>query len=61
MRNELAHKSEPVGLDDRIDDFVASVEWSVREDVDRQRRVEWAFFVLFEAVSSLVEEADSAE
>ena len=54
IRNELAHKTEPVGVDNRIDDFVKSVSWGSYVD-DRQERIELALMKLFVAVSDLVE------
>lgn len=54
IRNELAHQIEPVGLDDRITDFINSVPW-VRDVGDEQKRFEIRLWALFEAVSSLVE------
>ena len=54
IRNELAHKTEPVGVDDRIDDFVNSVSWGSYVE-DRQERIEDALMKLFFAVSDLVE------
>ncbi len=54
IRNELAHQTEPVGLDDRIDDFVNSVPWGPYVE-DRPERIMNALWKLFEAVSSLVE------
>ncbi len=54
IRNELAHKTEPVGVDDRIDDFVNSVSWGTYVE-DRQDRIEVAIMKLFVAVSDLVE------
>lgn len=53
-RNKLAHKAEPVGLDDQIDDFVSSVSW-LPQSGDRQKRMEMALWALFEAVSSSVQ------
>ena len=54
IRNELAHKTEPVGVDDRIDDFVNSVPWGPAVE-GRRERIEYALWKLFEAVSSLVQ------
>ena len=54
IRNELAHKTEPVGIDDRIEDFINSVPW-VPDVEDRRKRIEYRLFALFEAVSSLAE------
>ena len=58
IRNELAHKTEPIGVDDRIDDFVESVSWGDYVE-DRQERIEYALMKLFLAVSSLVEHPTS--
>ena len=58
IRNELAHKTEPVGVDDRIDDFVNSVSWGSYVE-DRQDRIEVAIMKLFVAVSDLVERPTS--
>ena len=55
LRNKIAHKTEPTGLDDRLDDFVKSVPWLVGENQDRQQRIQFSLWALFEAVSSLVE------
>lgn len=55
IRNELAHKTEPVGLDDRIDDFVQSVRSLNLDEENEQKRIEFTLWALFEAVSSLVE------
>ncbi len=55
IRNELAHNVEPRGLDDQIDDFVSSVRWFDYPAEDRQKRVEFTLWALFEAASSLVE------
>ena len=55
IRNKIAHKVEPVGLDDRIDDFVNSVPSGLYFSEDKQGRFEGALWSLFEAVSSLVE------
>ena len=54
IRNELAHQMEPVGLDDRIADFIDSIPWAPDFD-DEQKRIEHRLWALFEAVSSLVE------
>ena len=54
IRNELAHKTEPVGIDDRIEDFVNSVPW-VPDVEDRVMQIKYRLFALFEAVSSLAE------
>jgi hypothetical protein len=55
IRNDLAHKVEPAGLGDRIDDFVGSVPWLDHPTEDPQKRFELKIWALFEAVSSLVE------
>lgn len=55
IRNDLAHKTEPVGLDDRIDDFVQSIPWHVPVEENEIMRIEFTLWALFEAVSSLVE------
>ena len=59
IRNELAHQTEPVGLDDRIDDFVKSIPWA-HDAEDRQKRIEFTLWTLFEAVSSLVKRPTAA-
>ena len=55
IRNEIAHKTEPVGIEDRVDDFVNSVASGLYFSEDKQGRFEGALWSLFEAVSSLVE------
>ena len=55
IRNELAHKTEPVGLNDRFDDFVQSVAWFTPDEKNKQKRIELTLWALFEAVASLVE------
>ena len=55
IRNKLAHKTEPVGVDQKIDDFHASCRVSMSQLADRQNQFELNLWVLFEAVSSLVE------
>lgn len=55
IRNELAHNAEPKGLDDQIDDFVNSVRSFDHLVEDRQKRIEFTLWALFEATSSLVE------
>ena len=55
VRNAVGHSVEPRGLDKKIDDFVDSVGVGLDLEVDRQKRFEYALFVLFEAVSRLVD------
>ena len=55
IRNDIAHKLEPKGLDDKIKDFVASFPSGFADtavDADRFELTLWSVFV---AVSDLVE------
>lgn len=55
IRNNLAHNTEPKDLEDQIDEFVKSIPWFQHPVEDKQKNIEFKFWALFEAVSSLVE------
>lgn len=54
IRNEIAHNSEPSGLEDRVDDFVRFFPSGLDAE-DRESRFELTLWSLFERVSALAE------
>lgn len=54
LRNRIAHKIEPKGINDIIDDLVGSIPGGM-DALTRQRRFDFALWSLFDAVSELVE------
>ena len=55
VRNDIAHRLEPKGLQDRMDDFVNSVPSGFNAFDDEISRFELTLWSLFTAVSELVE------
>lgn len=55
IRNDIAHKLEPKGLQDRMDELVSSFPSGVKVFDDEISRFELTLWSLFTAVSELVE------
>lgn len=55
MRNDIAHQSDPTGLQDRIDAWVASVPSGLHDHPNKMERFELTLWSLFDAVSELVD------
>lgn len=55
LRNRVAHRIEPKGIDNLIEDIIKSVPFKYGVGSTRQERFEFALWSLFDAVSELVD------
>jgi hypothetical protein len=55
IRNDIAHQIQPKGLQDRIEDFITSVQSGFHDYPDKTVRFEFTLWSLFTAVSDLVD------
>ena len=56
LRNRIAHNIEPKDINDKIDDLIQSFRGDIKNwDTDRQSRLEFTLWSMFDAVAELVE------